>query len=80
MKGLYVAARRCARFVGHLGRVLRVWAQRSGAAVDHAPSDGGYAGRTAQARRRFWSELEAGRQLAEENASRGGARARSTQS
>jgi len=46
-----------------------------GAPVDHAPSGGGYAGRTAQARRRFWSELEAGRQLAEENASREGARA-----
>lgn len=79
MKGPYGAARRCSRFVAHLGRVLRTWGRGSGTPADHAASDGGYSSRTAQARRRFWSELHAGRQLAEENASRGGARARPTQ-
>jgi len=74
MKGLYGAARRCGRFVAHLGRVLRAWGRGRGARVDHAGSDGGYSSRTAHARRRFWSELHAGRQLAEENAARGGTR------
>lgn len=80
MKGPYVVVRWCARFVGNLGRVLRAWGQGSGRSVDHAASDGGYTGRTAEARRRFWSELEAGRRLAEENASHRGARSRPTQS
>jgi hypothetical protein len=82
MTGPYDAARELARLFNRLQRALRSWGRGTARVtpVDDRAPEGGRLGRTAEARRRFWSELHAGRQLAEANASRGGTSSKRTDS